>query len=70
MMSAILYYCVVYPLSLLPLWILYRLSDLVFLLFISIIPYRKKVVQANIEKSFPDLSPRDQAVLTVISPIY
>ena len=63
MMSAILYYCVVYPLSLLPLWILYRLSDLLFLLFISIIPYRKKVVQGNIEKSFPDLSPKDQAVL-------
>ena len=63
MMSAILYYCVVYPLSLLPLWILYGLSDLVFLLFMSILPYRKKVVQNNIEKSFPDLSPRDQAVL-------
>lgn len=63
MMSAILYYCVVYPLSLLPLWILYRISDLLFLLFISIIPYRKKVVQGNIQKSFPDLSPRDQAVL-------
>jgi KDO2-lipid IV(A) lauroyltransferase len=63
MMSAILYYCVVYPLSLLPLWILYRISDLLFLLFISIIPYRKKVVQSNIEKSFPDVSPRDQAVL-------
>lgn len=62
-MSAILYYCVVYPLSLLPLWILYRISDLLFLLFISIIPYRKKVVQGNIEKSFPDLSPKDQAVL-------
>ena len=62
-MSAILYYCVVYPLSLLPLWILYGLSDLVFLLFMSIIPYRKKVVQNNIETSFPDLSPRDQAVL-------
>jgi KDO2-lipid IV(A) lauroyltransferase len=29
----------------------------------SILPYRKKVVQNNIEKSFPDLSPRDQAVL-------
>ncbi len=63
MMTAILYYCVVYPLSLVPLWILYGLSDLVFLLFMSIIPYRKKVVQYNIEKSFPDLSPRDQAVL-------
>ena len=62
-MTAILYYCVVYPLSLLPLWILYGLSDLVFLLFMSILPYRKKVVQNNIEKSFPDLSPRDQAVL-------
>ena len=62
-MTAILYYCVVYPLSLVPLWILYGLSDLVFLLFMSIIPYRKKVVQYNIEKSFPDLSPRDQAVL-------
>lgn len=63
MMTAILYYCVVYPLSLLPLWILYGLSDLVFLLFMSILPYRKKVVQINIENSFPDLSPRDQAVL-------
>ena len=63
MMSAILYYCVVYPLSLLPLWILYRISDLMFLLFMSILPYRKKVVQSNIKKSFPDLSPRDQAVL-------
>ncbi|MFM1947079.1 MAG: hypothetical protein RL207_1362 [Bacteroidota bacterium] len=63
MMSAILYYCVVYPLSLLPLWILYRLSDVLFLLFISIIPYRKKVVQGNIQKSFPDLSEKDQAVM-------
>ena len=62
-MTAILYYCVVYPLSLLPLWILYGLSDLVFLLFMSILPYRKKVVQINIENSFPDLSPRHQAVL-------
>ena len=62
-MTAILYYCVVYPLSLLPLWILYGLSDLVFLLFMSILPYRKKVVQGNIEKSFPDVSPRDQSVL-------
>lgn len=63
MMSAILYYCVVYPLSLLPLWILYRLSDVLFLLFISIIPYRKKVVQGNIQKSFSDLSEKDQAVM-------
>lgn len=62
-MSALLYYCIVYPLSLLPLWILYRMSDLIFLLFMSVLPYRKKVVKANIERSFPDLSSKDQAVL-------
>lgn len=63
MMSALLYYCVVYPLSLLPLWILYRLSDFLFLLFISVIPYRKKVVQRNVEQSFPELSTREHAAL-------
>jgi len=62
-MSAPLYYFVVYPLSLLPLWILYRISDLLFLLFMSILPYRKKVVVANIQESFPELSARDQSVL-------
>ena len=62
-MSAILFYCVVYPLSLLPLWILYRVSDVLFLLFISIVPYRKKVVNSNIEKSFPDLNTKDRKVL-------
>jgi len=63
MMSALLYYFIVYPLSLLPLWILYRMSDLIFLLFMSLLPYRKMVVKANIERSFPDLSSKDQAVL-------
>lgn len=63
-MSAVIYSCLVYPLSLLPLWFLYRLSDVMYLLFLTILPYRKKVVKENIEKSFPDLSPRAQAVLT------
>jgi len=63
MMSAILYYCVVYPLSLLPLWILYRFSDFMYVLFIFLIPYRKKVVLANIQRSFPELSARDHSVL-------
>lgn len=63
MMSALLYYCLVYPISLLPMWILYRISDLLFLLFMSILPYRKKVVKQNIQRSFPDLAPKDQAIL-------
>jgi len=62
-MSALLYNCIVYPLSLLPLWILYRISDVLFLLFMSILPYRKKVVLENIQRSFPELSARDHAVL-------
>ena len=62
-MSALLYYCIVYPLSLLPLWILYRISDVLFMLFMSILPYRKKVVVANIQRSFPELSARDHSVL-------
>jgi KDO2-lipid IV(A) lauroyltransferase len=63
MMSALLYYCLVHPISLLPMWILYRISDLLFLLFMSILPYRKKVVKQNIQRSFPDLAPKDQAIL-------
>jgi KDO2-lipid IV(A) lauroyltransferase len=63
MMSAILYYCVVYPLSLLPLWMLYRISDLLYILFIFVLPYRKKVIQSNIKNSFPDLSEKEHAAL-------
>ena len=55
-MGKVVYYIIVYPLSLLPLWILYRFSDLMYLLFISVIPYRSKVVTANLKRSFPEKS--------------
>ncbi|HEY8402985.1 MAG TPA: hypothetical protein VIK71_00115 [Flavobacteriales bacterium] len=52
--SALLYYLVMKPISLLPHFLLYRLSDFIFLVFYYVIPYRKKVVLDNLRKSFPE----------------
>jgi KDO2-lipid IV(A) lauroyltransferase len=54
MFARILYYIFVYPISLLPLVILYRFADLFYLLLITIIPYRKKIIENNLKKSFPN----------------
>jgi KDO2-lipid IV(A) lauroyltransferase len=54
MFARILYYIVIYPLSLLPLVILYRFADLFYLLLITLIPYRKKIIENNLKKSFPN----------------
>lgn len=59
-MSALLYYIVVFPLSKLPLWFTYRFSDLFYLLLITVFPYRKKVIEGNIRRSFPHLSKKEQ----------
>lgn len=52
------YYLIVYPISLLPLWVIYILSDLLYLLF-KLVPYRKKVIKGNIQRSFPDKSEKE-----------
>lgn len=58
-MGKFAYYVIVYPLSLLPLFILYRFSDFLYLLFISIVPYRRKVIEGNLKRSFPEKSPSE-----------
>jgi KDO2-lipid IV(A) lauroyltransferase len=58
-MSKVAYYLFVLPLSKLPLWITYRFSDLFFLLLITVFPYRKKVIEGNIARSFPNLSQKE-----------
>lgn len=58
-MSKVAYYLFVLPLSKLPLWITYRFSDFFFLLLITVFPYRKKVIEENIARSFPDLSQKE-----------
>ena len=62
-MNAVIYYLFVYPLSKLPLWITYRFADFFYLLLITILPYRKKVITENLKKSFPNESERNIAKL-------
>jgi len=58
-MNALLYYIVVYPLSKLPLWLTYRFSDFFYLLLITVLPYRRKVIEGNLGRSFPNKTPRE-----------
>tara|TARA_B110000977_G_scaffold116233_1_gene150158 strand:- start:129 stop:1025 length:897 start_codon:yes stop_codon:yes gene_type:complete len=51
--SKVFYYLFVIPLSRMPYFILYRVSDFVYFLMYYIIGYRKKVIVDNISKSFP-----------------
>ena len=54
--SAFLYYFIVYPISLLPLWVIYIFTDFFYFLLIYLIPYRKNLIRKNIFKSFPQAS--------------
>ena len=48
----------------LPLPLLYGLASFFAFLFYFLIPYRKKVIQENIKKSFPSLSDKESGKLT------
>jgi Kdo2-lipid IVA lauroyltransferase/acyltransferase len=61
--AALAYYLIVRPLSMLPLFILYRFSDLFYLLLISVFPYRKTVIDENIRRSFPQMSEVEQRAI-------
>jgi KDO2-lipid IV(A) lauroyltransferase len=63
-MGALLYYLVVAPLSLFPLRVLNGISHILFLVFCYLIPYRKKVIQQNLQKAFPEKSQQEIDVLT------
>lgn len=55
-MTALLYWIIIKPISLLPYPLLYALSDFFFVVLYYIIPYRKKVVMNNINMALPHLS--------------
>jgi KDO2-lipid IV(A) lauroyltransferase len=40
-------------------WTLYLLTDLLYLLLLTVFPYRKEVVQNNLKRSFPDRSEKE-----------
>ncbi len=47
-------FTLIYSVSLLPFWLLYRLSDLIFVLTYYIIGYRRAIVRKNLRDSFPE----------------
>lgn len=55
-MGALVYYLFVLPISKLPLSISYRFADLFYILLITVFPYRRKVIENNIYRSFPNNS--------------
>ncbi len=59
-MGKILYYLILKPLGWLPLAALYPLSDLAYLIAYKILGYRKDVVFANLEKSFPQKTEQER----------
>jgi KDO2-lipid IV(A) lauroyltransferase len=58
--AAFAYYVLVIPLSLLPLPILYLFTDFFYLIIITVFPYRKKVIDQNLQRSFPNLSEKER----------
>ena len=53
-MNQLLYYIIIIPLSLLPHFILYRISDVFCVIMKDILRYRKDIILGNIKRSFPD----------------
>ena len=56
MLTRALYFGILIPISFLPYFILYRISDALYIILYYIIGYRRKVVEKNISLSFPDKS--------------
>ena len=65
-MSKALYYILyafTWTVSLLPFWVLYRISDITYLLLFYMIHYRKRTVMRNLKKSFPEKTQEETHIL-------
>lgn len=56
MFAKIAYHLVVYPISNLPIRVIYLFTDFLYLLLVTVFPYRKKVIEQNMSRSFPENS--------------
>lgn len=56
----ILYYLIIKPLSLLPFWVLYRISDLLYVVLYYLIGYRRRVIEGNISSTLIHLTTDEQ----------
>ena len=52
-----------YMLSLLPFWMLYLISDFIFVLIYYVFGYRRKVVEENLRNSFPEKTVEERRVI-------
>jgi KDO2-lipid IV(A) lauroyltransferase len=50
---------VAYFISILPLWLLYLISDVLYLFIYHIFGYRRKTVLGNLQQAFPDKGPQE-----------
>lgn len=46
-------YLICYTISILPYWVLYRISDILYVLLYHLIKYKRKIVRNNLHISFP-----------------
>ncbi len=56
MLTKIAVYCLLYPLSLLPMTILYGIAKIIYFVLYKLLRYRVKVTRTNLLNSFPELS--------------
>ena len=63
MFSAILYYILIFPISRLPLWLIYLIADVFYFVLRTVFPYRKKVIIQNLQRSFPNKNPKEIDIL-------
>jgi KDO2-lipid IV(A) lauroyltransferase len=58
-LTKLLFYTLLIPLSLLPLRVLYIMSDILAVILRDLVKYRKKVVTQNLQNSFPNFNSRE-----------
>lgn len=58
-MNYLVFYLFIKPISLLPHWFLYRISDGLYLVIYRLFKYRVKVVSNNIKRSFPEKTAKE-----------
>lgn len=51
-----LFLALLYPIAILPMWLLYRVADVIYFFLAYVLKYRRKVVRRNLRNSFPEMS--------------
>ncbi|MDC3336267.1 lysophospholipid acyltransferase family protein [Flavobacteriales bacterium] len=55
-LNKVIYYILIVPISILPIWFLHGISSFMYVVIYFVFGYRKKVIRGNLERSFPKFS--------------